>query len=233
MELVKEKWLKKDIEEYNKYLKNISEKDKIEWTKNIVNTKMDVLAIKTNVLRNISKEIMKGNYLSFLEQNNNLYYESLVINGIIISKIKDFELFKKSLYKYSLLIDSWAACDILSFNIKNNEEKYYNLALEYISYPLEFQKRLGISMLFPLINSQYIDKILNIINSFTKTSDYYVDMILAWLLCECFIKERDKTLEFFKNNKSNTFIINKAISKCHDSYRVTVEDKDMLKKYRK
>lgn len=233
MELVKEKWLKKDIEEYNKYLKNISEKDKIEWTKNIVNTKMDVLAIKTNVLRNISKEIMKGNYLSFLEQNNNLYYESLVINGIIISKIKDFELFKKLLYKYSLLIDSWAACDILSFNIKNNEEKYYNLALEYISYPLEFQKRLGISMLFPLINSQYIDKILNIINSFTKISDYYVDMILAWLLCECFIKERDKTLEFFKNNKSNTFIINKAISKCHDSYRVTVEDKDMLKKYRK
>ncbi len=233
MKLVKEKWLKKDIEEYNKYLKSIRNEDKIEWTKNIVNTKMDVLAIKTNVLRDIAKEIMKGNYLSFLEQNNHLYYESLVISGIIISNIKDFNLLKKYLYKYSLLIDSWASCDILSFKTKNKEEDYYNLALEYINYPLEFQKRLGISMLFPLVNDIYIDRILSIIDSFTEASYYYVDMILAWLLCDSFIKERDKTLQFFKKNNANNFVINKAISKCHDSYRVTKEDKEMLKKYKK
>ncbi len=233
MKLVKEKWLKKDIEEYNKYLKSIRNEDKIEWTKNIVNTKMDVLAIKTNVLRDIAKEIMKGNYLSFLEQNNHLYYESLVISGIIISNIKDFNLLKKYLYKYSLLIDSWASCDILSFKTKNKEEDYYNLALEYINYPLEFQKRLGISMLFPLVNDAYIDRILSIIDSFTEASYYYVDMILAWLLCDSFIKERDKTLQFFKKNNANNFVINKAISKCHDSYRVTKEDKEMLKKYKK
>ncbi len=233
MKLVKEKWLKKDIEEYNKYLKSIRNEDKIEWTKNIVNTKMDVLAIKTNVLRDIAKEIMKGNYLSFLEQNNHLYYESLVISGIIISNIKDFNLLKKCLYKYSLLIDSWASCDILSFKTKNKEEDYYNLALEYINYPLEFQKRLGISMLFPLVNDAYIDRILSIIDSFTEASYYYVDMILAWLLCDSFIKERDKTLQFFKKNNANSFVINKAISKCHDSYRVTKEDKEMLKKYKK
>ena len=233
MKLVKEKWLKKDIEEYNKYLKSIRNEDKIEWTKNIVNTKMDVLAIKTSVLRDIAKEIMKGDYISFLEQNNHLYYESLVISGIIISNIKDFNLLKKYLYKYSLLIDSWASCDILSFKTKNKEEDYYNLALEYINYPLEFQKRLGISMLFPLVNDIYIDRILSIIDSFTEASYYYVDMILAWLLCDSFIKERDKTLQFFKKNNANNFVINKAISKCHDSYRVTKEDKEMLKKYKK
>ncbi len=233
MKLVKEKWLKKDIEEYNKYLKSIKNEDKIEWTRNIVNTKMDVLAIKTNVLRDIAKEIMKGDYISFLEQNNHLYYESLVISGIIISNIKDFNLLKKYLYKYSLLIDSWASCDILSFKTKNKEEDYYNLALEYINYPLEFQKRLGISMLFPLVNDIYIDRILSIIDSFTEASYYYVDMILAWLLCDSFIKERDKTLQFFKKNNANSFVINKAISKCHDSYRVTKEDKEMLKKYKK
>ena len=233
MKLVKEKWLKKDIEEYNKYLMSIKNEDKIEWTKNIVNTKMDVLAIKTSVLRDIAKEIMKGDYISFLEQNNHLYYESLVISGIIISNIKDFNLLKKYLYKYSLLIDSWASCDILSFKTKNKEEDYYNLALEYINYPLEFQKRLGISMLFPLVNDIYIDRILSIIDSFTEASYYYVDMILAWLLCDSFIKERDKTLQFFKKNNANNFVINKAISKCHDSYRVTKEDKEMLKKYKK
>ena len=88
-------------------------------------------------------------------------------------------------------------------------------------------------MLFPLVNDIYIDRILSIINSFTEASYYYVDMILAWLLCDSFIKERDKTLQFFKKNNANSFVINKAISKCHDSYRVTKEDKEMLKKYKK
>jgi hypothetical protein len=54
----------------------------------------------------------------------------------------------------------------------------------------------------------------------------------SWLFCECFIKRRDKTIEFLKNHKLNKFTINKGISKCRDSYRVSKEDKEMLMKYR-
>ena len=233
MNLNKEKWLKKDIGEYNKYLDSLKNKDKIDWTRNVVNTNMMVLAIKFDVLRKIGKEITKGNYLSFLDKNDHLTHESTLINGIVISNIKDFETLKKYLYQYSLIIDSWSQTDTLSFNVKNKEELYYNLALEYISYPLEFQKRIGIRILFALVNDKYIDNILKTIDSFTKEGAYYVDMCAAWLLCECFIKQRDKTLNFFKHNHANSFIINKAISKCHDSFRVSKEDKELLKKYKK
>lgn len=233
MNLNKEKWLKKDIDEYNKYLDSLKNKDKIDWTRNVVNTKMRVLAIKFDVLRKIGKEITKGNYLSFLDKNDHLTHESTLINGIIISYIKDFETFKKYLYQYSLIIDSWSQTDTLSFNVKNEEELYYNLALEYISYPLEYQKRIGIRILFALINKGYIYNVLTTIDSFTNEGAYYVDMCAAWLLCECFIKQRDKTLKFFKHNHTNSFIINKAISKCHDSFRVSKEDKELLKKYKK
>ena len=233
MNLNKEKWLKKDIGEYNKYLDSLKNKDKIDWTRNVVNTNMMVLAIKFDVLRKIGKEITKGNYLSFLDKNDHLTHESTLINGIVISNIKDFETLKKYLYQYSLIIDSWSQTDTLSFNVKNKEELYYNLALEYISYPLEFQKRIGIRILFALVNDKYIDNILKTIDSFTKEGAYYVDMCAAWLLCECFIKQRDKTLNFFKHNHANSFIINKAISKCHDSFRVSKEYKELLKKYKK
>ena len=39
--------------------------------------------------------------------------------------------------------------------------------------------------------------------------------------------------EYLENHNLNTFTINKAISKCRDSYRVSKEDKEVLLKYKK
>jgi 3-methyladenine DNA glycosylase AlkD len=91
----------------------------------------------------------------------------------------------------------------------------------------------GLNILFKLIdNNEYIDKIFLIMNSLYNEEHYYVNMMNAWLFCECFIKRRDKTIEFLKTHKLNKFTINKGISKCRDSYRVSNEDKEMLLKFR-
>ena len=57
MNLVKSKWLKKDIEEFLLYINSLGNKDKVEWTKNIYNTSMKCLAIKVPTLRKIANEI--------------------------------------------------------------------------------------------------------------------------------------------------------------------------------
>ena len=234
MNLVKEKWTSKDKKEFIQYLESLKDEKRIEWTKNIVNTKMDVLAIKSPVIKGIVKEIKKGNFISFLDLNMNNYLENNTINGMLITNIKDFDLMVKYLNIYSKQIDNWASCDLLSFNVKGKEDLYYKLSLNYIKSNLPFERRLGLSILFKLIdNDLYIDKIFNIINLFFNEEEYYVNMINSWLLCECFIKRRDKTLEFLKTNKLNKFTINKAISKCRDSYRVSIEDKELLLKYKK
>ena len=79
---------------------------------------------------------------------------------------------------------------------------------------------------------EYLDEIFNILNDFYNEEHYYVNMINSWLLCECFIKHRDETVKFLKTHKLNKFTINKAIQKCRDSYRVSIEDKEMLLKYK-
>lgn len=65
MNLIKDKWLIQDKKDYYSYLNSLSKKDKIEWTKNIVNTDMEVLAIPVPILKGIGKEIMKGDYVFF------------------------------------------------------------------------------------------------------------------------------------------------------------------------
>jgi len=234
MELVKEEWTKSDRKEFVLYLETFKKTDKIEWTKKIINTNMNVLAIPSPILAKISKELKKGNYLSFLDLELNDYYENTCINGNLIASIKDFNLMKKYLDKYSLKIDNWASCDLLKFDIKNNEENYYNLSLEYIESKLPFIRRLGLSILFKFINNDYyVNKIFEILDKFENEKEYYVNMMAAWLFCEMFIKRKNETINYLKTNKLNKFTINKGISKCRDSYRITKEDKDYLKAFKK
>jgi len=234
MELVKNIWKDSDKEEFLNYIESFKRKEKIEWTKNILNTKMKVLAVTSPDIQKIVKEIKKGNYLSFLDLDINDYYENMAINGNLIASIKDFKLMKVYLDNYAKKVDSWASCDLLKFSVKDNEENFFALSNEYIKNDLPFVRRIGMLILFKFIdNDKYIDEIYVMLDKFKNETEYYVNMMNAWLLCELFIKKRDKTIKYLNKNELNSFTLNKAISKCRDSFRVSKEDKDMLLKLKK
>lgn len=234
MNLIKEKWTKKDAKEFIEYLETLKNSEKREWTKRILNTNLPVLALKTQTIKDIVKEISKGNYLSFLDLELNNYYENSAINGFLICKISDFKTMVKYLDIYILKIDNWASCDLLSFDIKNKEKEFYDLAVKYVKDDKAFIRRVGLNILFKMIdNDKYIADIFSVMNSFYNEEHYYVNMMNAWLFCECFIKRREDTIAFLQNHKLNKFTINKGISKCRDSYRVSKEDKEMLLQYRR
>lgn len=231
MELTRKNWSKNDINTFNLYLESLKNENKIEWTKRIVNTNMKVLAIKTPILKKISNEIYKGNYIEFLSFMPLDYYENTIIIANIINKIKNNK--KYYLDIYSRKIDNWASCDVLNFNNVNKEE-YYNISLEYIKSKETFVRRIGIKILFSFVKDyNYTDKIFVILDKTYNENEYYVNMIMAWLLCELFIYQREKTLNYLKDSKLNSFVINKAISKCRDSYRINNEDKQLLLNYKR
>ena len=231
MELIKELWNEKDIQEFNRYIEGIKQEEKIDFTKRIVNTKMEVLGIPIPKLREISKQIAKGNYLSYLDLNNNKYYDNTIINVCLINLIKDFET--KRHYLNGLYIDNWSTCDTLTFKVKGQEEKYWKLSQEYLKSKDLYKRRLGIRILFSYKNNiEYIDKVFKVIDNFYDEEEYYVNMAIAWLVCELMIYNRDKTLTYLEHHNLNKFTINKAISKCRDSYRVSKEDKKLLLKYK-
>ena len=100
MNLNKEIWTEEDGKKFQKYLKSLARLEKITWTRNILNTKMLLLAIMSPEVKRIAKEISKGNFISFLDLWLWDYYENTALNGTLISKIKDFNVYKKYLLKY-------------------------------------------------------------------------------------------------------------------------------------
>ena len=81
-------------------------------------------------------------------------------------------------------------------------------------------------------SDKYIDQIFSVIDTLKDEEEYYVNMAVAWLLCELMIKQRNKTLKYLDNHNLNKFTINKMISKCRDSFRISKEDKELLLKYK-
>ena len=233
MNLIIDNWNNEEISSFDKYLYSLRREEKIDWTRNIVNTKMDLLAILLPDLKKMAKEIYKGNYISYLELMPHRYFESLITDAFLISLIKDYKIQIKYINKLSKYIDSWSVTDTLKFSIKNNEDVYLDYAKELLKSKEPYTRRIGVRILFSFVNlNDYVDQIFSIIDTLKGEEEYYVNMAVAWLLCELMIKQRDKTIDYLKHHNLNKFTINKMISKCRDSYRVSNTDKEMLLKYR-
>ncbi len=126
-----------------------------------------------------------------------------MIKGWLISKIEDFDTHKPYSDRYSSKADNWATCDLLTFNIKDNAEKYYNLALTYRQSELPFRRRIGMYMLLRCIaDGANIDEIFDLLDDFENEGHYDVNILNSWLLCECFIKQREKTLRYLEKTHS-------------------------------
>ena len=58
-------------------------------------------------------------------------------------------------------------------------------------------------------------------------------MMVAWLLSVAYVKFKEEVLQFLYNNNLDDFTYNKTISKICDSFRVSKQEKEQLKKIRR
>jgi len=235
MNLVKEIWTKEEYQRYLECLKSLREEEYKKFHQKLVTTKYEILGLRVPLQRKIAKEISKGNYESFLSFCKDDYYEEVNIEGFVIGFIKKEEEFEKYFVKFISKIDNWAICDGFCSSLKlleKNPKKYFPLCQSFLSQSEEFSVRVGLVLLLNYyVKEEYIDRILATIFTIER-EEYYINMALAWLIAECFIKFPEETLPFIKKKILKPFPQNKAISKIHDSYRVSKETKEELKQYR-
>ena len=229
-----------DKEEYKKFINNLFSLQDLKYkefhSSLVLNSKYEMIGIRVPIMRDIAKKIAKGNIENFLEYAQNKYYEEVMIQGLVISHIKDEKLFYKYFNEYINKIDNWALCDSFCSSIKiveKFEEKYFKEALKLALNKSEFISRVGLVIILNhFINEDNLNAVFNTLNKI-KSDKFYINMAEAWLICEMYIKFPKDTEEFLKKNNLNKFTQNKAISKIHDSYRIGKEQKELLNNYRK
>ena len=195
----------------------------------------NVLGVRVPELRKIAKEFVKTG--GWQKYNDSLYYEELMIQGLLIGYAK-----LKTEEKLNLLRDfipkitSWGVCDVVCSTLKfpqKDKELVLEFLQPYLKSNKEYQIRFGVVMLLNyFIQDKYIDKIFQILDGI-KHDGYYAKMAVAWALSICFVKYWDKTFEYFKHSNLNSWVYNKAIQKACESFRISDENKEVLKKMKK
>ena len=65
-----------------------------------------------------------------------------------------------------------------------------------------------------------------------KSDEYYIRMMQAWFFATALAKQWDATLPFINQRRLHPWTHNKAIQKATESYRITAEQKELLKTLR-
>lgn len=210
-------------------LKNFNEK--------LIPNTYPIIGVKIPDLRTIAKQIAKEDYINFIEHNPCNYFEEVMLEGMVIGYAKcNIETRLNLLKNFVPKITDWAICDccVSTYKfVKNNMQLMWDFILPYYNSKKEFDIRFAVIMMLDhFITENYIDNILDQISRFNSLY-YYAQMGVAWLLSVCFVKFRDKTFNFLKTCKLDAFTFNKTISKCCESFRVSEDDKQLLKQLKK
>jgi len=232
MDLTNINWNKKTYKEFINFLKSLSDLKYKEFHSKIANTKLEIIGIRSPILKDIAKKIRKSNVEEYFKLVENNYYEEVMIYGLVLSNT---EYLDKYFIDFIDRIDNWAICDsfVSSLKIINKKlGKYWIYINSLIDLNNEFRTRVAIViMLNYYLIDDYIDRVLYVISNI-KTENYYVNMAISWLLSLAIVKYENKVIELFKQKKLSKFVQNKAISKIQDSYRIKKELKNKVKKYR-
>ena len=221
----------------NKLLELSEEKYKEFQTGLCPGINMKIMGVKIPKVRKLAKEILKDNPEEFLKNPKEEYMEELMLQGFVIAGLKtDLETKKKYIINFVPKINSWAVCDTFCSSLKEadtNPEFFWNIISKYFKSDKEYEIRFAVVMLLGhYVKNEYIDKIFKVIDNI-KNEEYYVEMAIAWLVAEMYIKFPKETMEYLKNCKLNNFTYNKALQKARESYRVCKEEKEILNKMKR
>lgn len=191
-----------------------------------------VIGVRTPALRRYASELFgTAEGEAFISDPVHYYYEENNLHAFIISKIKDYREVMAKTEEFLPYVDNWATCDM--FRPKAFQKSCDSLlekALEWCSSDRVFTARYGIGMFISYFcGERYSDTVSNAVAEI-PSGRYYVDMARAWYFATALTYNFERAVPFIKSGRLDAWTHNKAISKACDSFRVSKENKDTLRK---
>lgn len=244
--------MKNNTKIIKEFLKENAEDDLKIFNARLIYTSLYIYGIRTQKLRKFADELVKCNIKP--DDIESSSHEEILLKGLVLAKQKwnDLQVIEE-FEKFNDHIDNWATCDMITSSLKTLKTKNgraYFLSLLKNHSP--YKVRIGIIGLMSFfLDDENLDEIIDALVELSKTlsskstysmqgttqekienlGEYYIKMALSWYLCTLICKDYNqgtRALEKFQDK----FVRNKAISKCHDSFKLTPIQKETLKKFK-
>ncbi|MGN0613967.1 MAG: DNA alkylation repair protein [Porcipelethomonas sp.] len=222
----------KQVEEI---IKGMPHKNSVYYKKLVPGAK-PCYGVKVPELRKLARKIAKENYREFLDSSQFLSFESEMLHAFVIGYASDdIETILGYFMDFVPCVHDWSVSDALcqTFTISRKyPERVFAALTELSGSRNEFEVRVvAVTLMSHFLNDVYIDRVISVLDNL-HTEKYYAQMGVAWAVATVMAKFPDRCTEYMKpgNNNLDKFTYNKAIQKMTESYRVTDEIKEMMKK---
>ena len=230
------KWTEKHYKEFLACLESIGEEKYRAFHLSLIPGEDRAFGIRAPKLKEIAKNISKGDADGFLKVCKNNFHDEIMIKGLVISSIKDEKRLVAETESFIPLIRNWAICDSFCSALKVAKKKpslFMPLIKKCLESDKEYDLRFACVMLLDhYITDEYIDYVSDVYEGI-NSGYYYVKMAVAWGLSVCFVKYPEKTLDTLNKGSLDTFTHNKTIQKICESLRVDKDTKNNLKKLKR
>ena len=189
------------------------------------------IGVRVPELRKLAKKVAEEPETSkFLKNLPHKYYDENMLQGLLISEIKDYDACIVAVDEFLSYVDNWAVCDIMSPKIfKKNKKALLEKIKEWSASEKTYTCRFGIEMLMShFLDDDFKPEYLEIALS-VNSEDYYVQMMVAWFFATALAKEWDATIKYIEDHRLDRWTHNKAIQKARESKRITPKEKEYLK----
>ena len=209
--------------------------------------KAKIIGIRVPILRKFAKELSKvwavkdesANYdgirkndiIEFMNTLPHQYYEEDNLHAFLIEGIKLYEDCILALDDFLPRVDNWATCDSLKPKVfKKNKDKLLKAIYRWLESEAVYEVRFAINMLMTHyldedFKTEYLENVARI-----KSEEYYINMMIAWYFATALAKQYDEAIVYIEERRLPEWVHRKTIQKAVESYRITAEQKEYLKK---
>lgn len=221
------------IEEINQKLFSLAEEKNAKRAACITPGSKAMLGVRIPDLRKLAKQIVKDNYREFLEQCPDDYFEQQSLQAFALGYARDdIETLLSYAGRFVPKIQDWSVCDSFcqTFSVvRKHRERVWEWLLPYAKQDDEFAQRVvAVLLMSHFLTDEYIRPVLDMMNRL-KADKYYTKMGVAWCVATAYAKYPKETGAFLLDNDLDAWTYNKSIQKMIESFRVSEEDKQMLR----
>lgn len=166
----------------------------------------------------------------FLGSLPHRYYDENMLHGLLISQMKDMDQCLMATERFLPYVDNWAVCDIMSPKVfARHKQELLSRIRQWSTSSHTYTCRFGLEMLMThFLDKDFAAELLEI-PAAARSEEYYVRMMVAWFFATALAKQWDATLPYIEQHRLEPWTHNKTIQKARESYRITTEQKELLK----
>lgn len=190
-----------------------------------------IIGVRTPELRRLAKEMSERD--AFLNALPHRYFEENQIHVFLLEREKDFSSAISKVERFLPYVDNWATCDQLRPKVfQKNKEPLLPYIQKWLASDHPYTIRYGIAMLMCHFLDDSFSEEYPAMVAQVQHRDYYVKMMVAWYFATALAKQYDAVFPYITDHRLEPWTHRKIIQKAVESYRITPEQKIVLKAYR-